>query len=426
MIALLPYFFIKAILNGKYREGIAERFGFIRKEKLLALQGATVVWVHAVSVGETKAVVPVLRLLKANRPDVKIVFSTVTKTGNRTAEADCKGLIDCLIYFPLDLSCVVARVARSIAPSTVVIVEKEFWPNFILRMHRAKVPVVVINGAMSDRSFARFKRFGFFFRDVFGKIAYFAARTPEDRDKAIGVGVAAELTANIGNIKFDMKPPALDKEGAAKLASALGIDQTGAKGKIIVAGSTHAGEEEILIRVYRRLAVEQPSLKLIMAPRHPERFAQAEALLKASGLKYASRSKGASQGAAIVMLDTVGELLRVYSFADAAIVCGSLVPGIGGHNLLEPAMLGVPVVYGSHVASYEAMAKLLEAHSSGFRANNEDELYDILRRLLSSPDLAMQAGRDGLRAISENQGAAKKAAEIIAGFVKSKSGRTDK
>jgi len=412
-LLLLPYFLIKMITARKYREGIPERFGFVDKAKFKNLKGAPAVWVHAVSVGETKAVLPVIRILKRMRPDVKIVFSTVTATGNRTAAKEGKGLIDALIYFPLDLSWAVRRVATMVRPSIFMVVEKEIWPNAFRTMHGMGAPVIIVNGTMSDRSARRYASLSFLFRDVFSKVALFLARTDEDLRKALSAGVSADRAEVSGNIKFDLAPNLMDGQFVAKLKEAIGV----APGtKVITAGSTHPGEEEVVLGAFRELRGEFDGLKLVIAPRHPERFAEVEGILKKSGLEFARRSKGAR--ADVVLLDSIGELMTVYSFSDIAVVGGSLVPGIGGHNLLEPAYFGKPVVYGPHLTTYMGMAELLEREGGGIRAAGEKELAGALRSLLSDELRMKRTGANARKVVEENRGAAERTAAAAERFLR--------
>lgn len=408
VIALFPYFLFKMVTARKYMEGIPERFGFFVRGKFDPLRRGPVVWVHAVSVGETKAVMPVLKLLKERRPEVRILFSTVTTTGNRTAATEGSGLIDSLIYFPFDISWVVGRVVRRAAPKVFVVVEKELWPNLFRRLRASSVPVIVANGTLSERSFRRYSRFSFLFRPVFEGII-FLARTREDLDRAVGCGVGKDNASLAGNLKFDLKAPARDPARVESLKNFLGIKETD---RVLVAGSTHAGEEEIVLKAYRECASE--GLKLIIAPRHPERFLEAESVIKRHGLGYSKRSTGGA--APVVLLDTVGELMTVYSFATVALVCGSLVPGIGGHNLLEPAYFSKPVVYGSHLTTYLNMAEMLEEAGGGVRAA-DGELASVVRRLLSDDKAREEMGARARRVVEENRGAAARTVEVIERFL---------
>ncbi len=414
-VVLLPYFIFKMFSSGKYREGIPERFGFIKDEKLKGLSGGPVVWVHAVSVGETKAAIPVLRLFKQRNPGVKVLFSTTTRTGNRTALDAGKGLIDALIYFPIDLSWSIKRVIKKTNPSAFVVIEKEVWPNIYRVLNKKRVPIIVANGTISERSFKRFVRWGFFFRGVFAMINIFCARTEADRGRAVKAGVKKDRAKTYGNLKFDIQPGNIDDAARGILKKALGIRETDS---VLVAGSTHPGEEEMILAVFKDLLAKRMKLKLVLAPRHPERFNEVETLIKKSGLKYARRSSGASGEEDAVLLDTVGELLTVYSFATVALVGGSLVEGVGGHNLLEPALFGKPVVYGPFLTAYSGMAGMLEAEGGGIRVKGRESLFNTLKKLFIDDNLRTIMGRAGIKVVESNRGAAKKTVEAIERFLK--------
>lgn len=417
VVALSPYFLFKMVTARKYMEGIRERFGFFDSGRFDALKGGPVVWVHAVSVGETKAVMPVLKLLRERHPGLRVLFSTVTATGNRTAASDGKGLLDALIYFPFDISWVIRRVLRQTGPSVFITVEKELWPNLFRHLKASSVPVIVANGTISERSSARYSRLSFMFRPLFEGITFFLARTRDDLERAVRCGVSRDRAAFCGNLKFDLKASGEDPARIASLKSALGITDTDT---VLVAGSTHQGEEEIVLRAYAECA-QSGALKLIIAPRHPERFAEVEALLKKRSLRYSKRSTGGGGGAgkdagAVVLLDTVGELMTVYSFSTVALVCGSLVPGIGGHNLLEPAYFSKPVVYGAHLTTYLGMAEMLEAAGGGVRAP-DGELGAVLKRLLGDATARETMGANAKRVVEENRGAAARTVEVIERFL---------
>lgn len=406
-VVLLPYFIFKMLTAKKYREGIPERFGFVDRAKFANLRGSKTLWVHAVSVGETKAVLPVLRLLRKRRPDLKIVFSTVTTTGNRTAQMEAKGLVDSLIYFPLDLSWAVRRVVGMVRPAVFVVVEKEIWPNAFRIISDIGAPVVVVNGTISERSAARYAKLGFFFRDVFSRVAVFLARTGDDLERAVASGVERQRAEVSGNLKFDLAPALMDGQFVAKLREAVGAFPGT---RVITAGSTHPGEEELIIEAFKELADGSGSLKLVIAPRHPERFDEVESILRKSSLAFGRRSRGG--GKDVVLLDSMGELMTVYSFSDIALVGGSFVPGIGGHNLLEPAYFGKPVVYGPHLTTYLSMAEMLEKEGGGVRTQ-ADGLAGELKALLSDELLMKRTGANARRVVETNRGAAERTAAAI-------------
>ncbi len=412
VMVLLPYFMFKMLSEGKYRTGIPERFGIYRDEKLRALQGGDVVWFHAVSVGETKAVLPLLKLFKERYPEKKVVFSTITYTANRVAKNEEPLLIDALLYFPLDLSWVVKRAVARLRPSLFVVVEKEVWPNIIHTLHENGVPIVVVNGTVSERSFGRYRKLGFFFTGIFSSITRFCARTEDDRVRAVALGVPAQRAVATGNLKFDIEDVELKEADRETLREELGIGQDD---PVVVAGSTHAGEEEALIGVFKRLKEGFPALRLILAPRHPERFDEVAALLKASGLNFKRRTnkERAGERTDVVLLDTIGELTALYGLSTVAFVGGSLVEGVGGHNLLEPAVFSKPVVYGGHLKGYLYMAELLEKEGGGIRVTDREGLFSALSSLLADRGLCKEAGMAARRVVDKNRGATEKTMSLI-------------
>ena len=412
-----PYFIYRMISMGKYRVGIPERMGFIAKEKLDALSGGDVVWFHAVSVGETKAVLPLLKLFRERHPGLKIVFSTITPTGNQVAEASGAGLIDALIYFPFDFSWSTRKVARLINPKLFVAVEKEIWPNHVrsLKELPTPVPILVVNGTLSKRSFKGYRKFSFFFNEMFQSIDCFSARTSRDATMALGLGITPERVTTTGNLKFDMKPD-FDPKRVEALGAELGI---GAADKVLVVGSTHSGEEEIILKAFKGLKDEYAPIKMVLGPRHPERFTEVEGLIKKAELSYVKRSREkANASTDVILLDTMGELSLVYGLSTVSFVGGTLAD-IGGHNLLEPAFFGKPVMYGPCLKSYLYMAEMLEEAGGGLRTT-EAALSEDLRRLLDHEELRDKMGEAAHRVIEANAGATEKTLDLIDGFLNTK------
>lgn len=409
ILALTPYFLIKMLSAGKYRSGIPERFGIIKDGKLKAVSGGRVAWFHAVSVGETKAVLPLVKAFREKNPGTKIVFSTVTKTGHRVAKKEGALLIDTLIYFPLDLSWIARSVVRRLNPCVFIVVEKELWPNLIRHLRGRSIPVVVVNGTLSERSFERYRRFSFLFGKMFRSLSAFCARTGEDAKKALALGAERRRVVVTGNLKFDMEPRPLDAAERELLVRSLGI---GPEDRVIVAGSTHSGEEKVLLDAFKRLKGEFKRLKIVLAPRHPERFDEVESIVRASGLPYIRRSRGAKDnGHDVVILDTIGELGMVYSLATAAFVGGTLVD-TGGHNLFEPALYGKPVLYGPYLRDYLYMAEILEKEGASFRVK-EGDLACRLKTLLKDHGLRAEMGRAAARVVESNRGATARTLDVI-------------
>ncbi|MDP2683173.1 MAG: 3-deoxy-D-manno-octulosonic acid transferase [Deltaproteobacteria bacterium] len=420
LILLLPYFIFKMIFAGKYRKGILERFGFIGEGKLRKLSDSRVVWFHAVSVGEVKAVLPLLKHFKEKHMDVKIVFSTVTSTGNAVALKEGFQWIDSLVYFPFDFHWVVSSVVKRIKPKVFVVVEKEIWPNILRLFKKNGVPVMVVNGTISDRSFGRYRLFGFFFNRIFGSISYFLSQIQQDNIRAIALGVEPAKTSVAGNIKFDISHIGWSPAERDVFIRGFNIKNDD---KIIVAGSTHAGEEEIILGIFKRLKQEFPSLRLIIAPRHPERFKDVEKLVIEKGLTVIRRTVVTPTSCLpsptsydVILLDTIGELSNIYSIAAVAFVGGTLV-NIGGHNLLEPAVYKKPVIYGHYLKSYLEMAEMLEAAGGGIRVNNIKDLFEALKKLLADKAYAEKAGSAAYSALEENRGATEKCLKVLESFM---------
>lgn len=413
------------VFVGKYRKGMLERFGFIANEKVIS--NKKIIWFHAVSVGETKAVMQLLKMFKQRHPDTSIIFSTTTYTGNKVARDYGAGWMDSIIYFPLDFSWVVKRVINKINPKALIVVEKEIWPNILNILNNKSIPIIVVNGKISDRSFKRYVFSGFFFKRIFQNITAFCAQTNKDCERAVKVGIDPKKIFITGNIKFDMETPHISPSEKLGMMQKMGITHFNT---VLVAGSTHEGEEEIILNAFARLKNEIPNLKLIIAPRHPERFKEVEGLIRDKGFSLLKRSetlnsqlsksplyppygKGGCGGIYdVILLDTIGELGKIYSLANAAFVGGSLV-NIGGHNLLEPALHKKPVIFGTHIQTFSEGADLLINGGGGIMVKDGNELEKRLRQIFLHDSLAQKIGEAGYKVIELNRGAAEKSLEII-------------
>ena len=266
----------------KYRAGFLEKCGML---KPWAGAGRPI-WVHAVSVGEVMAAVPLIKEIKQRFPDVPLVVSTITETGNQTAHATLKQA-DRIIYFPFDYPFIVRRVVRAINPRVFIMLETEIWPNFLRELSRRSIPVLMISGRISERSFRNYKLFSFFFKQVLAQVSRLCMQTAEDAQRIIDIGAPQERVLVGGNIKFDLQVPPITLQEQERLRSDFGFAP---EQQVFIAGSTHKGEEEIVIAVFSAIRRRFPQAALILAPRHPERFDEAEALLRQSGLLYARRT----------------------------------------------------------------------------------------------------------------------------------------
>lgn len=414
---IIPYYLIRFARKGRLRKGIGERLGFLSPEKRARLEGGDTVWVHAVSVGETMAVRPLLKALKARYPEKKIVLSTVTETGRRIAE-NLPDVAVC-IYFPFDFGFAVRRMLQAVNPSLVVVVETEIWPNFLRRAHCSGIPVVLANGRISDKSFGGYLRFSRLFRPVLENFDALCMQTGEDARRIIAIGALAGRVHVTGNLKYDIPVRIVPEEMMSSLRDSYHIPGEVA---VFAAGSTHQGEEETILDVYRSLAEEGRPLFLVLVPRHPERAEEVAALAKQKGLSCVRRSTldetaGSFRAGEVLLVDTVGELMDIYAIADLVFVGGSLVP-VGGHNLLEPASLAVPMIFGPHMNNFREIASRILQSRGGIQVADPDGFSRIVTELLDSPAKRRELGGNGARILSENAGSTDRHMAIISASFK--------
>ncbi|MBI5137011.1 MAG: 3-deoxy-D-manno-octulosonic acid transferase [Nitrospirae bacterium] len=383
--------------HAEYRHALGERFGQVAPSP----PDRTVIWLHAVSVGEVISAVPLVRALREAYPEAHLVVSCGTSTGRATALERLEGIADRVIYLAYDLPPLVWPAVRAVRPDLVLLVETEIWPNLLLALGRRRVPALLVNGRISRRSFPRYMRVRPLMRDALAPLTRLLMQTPRDASRLVRIGAPRHKVRVLGNIKYDQPLPRVTLGQLEAHAAALGF-ATGTP--VLLAGSTHAGEEEALARVWRRLREREPKLVLVLAVRHPNRAPDVVARLAAMGIDAGRRSLGDCAGKPVVLLDTVGELAQHYALATVAFVGGSLVP-VGGHNPLEPAAMGVPVVYGPHVTNFLGPCGSLEASHAAVRVADEDELAEVAGRLLADPDRRREMGMAGQAVFRLNQGA---------------------
>jgi len=414
---LIPYYLFRGWRQGKVRRGIRERLGFFTAAQLSAIAGKKVLWVHAVSVGETRAAIPLLKGLKASYPEYVLVLSNVTETGHQTAREIRE--IDLCLFFPFDLSWVVKRVLRQVQPNAVIIVETEIWPNFIRHARIAGVPVVLVNGRISDRSFPRYRLVRRLMTPILDQISFFCMQTELDAQRIAELGATRDRVVVTGNLKFDMQVKVPGVEQRETLRQVFGLPT---EGIIWVAGSTHAGEEEIIAGIYREMIDAGESLFLVLVPRHPERCRGVLEVLAGMGLSATPRSAVDTSSHAlapgeVLLVDTIGEMLSLYALADLVFVGGSLVP-VGGHNILEAALLEKPVLFGSYMHNFKEISKLLQDAGGGLMVNDRLELMLAVRTLMADSERRAAMGRAGLRLLRQNSGATEKTLAVMTRLVR--------
>jgi 3-deoxy-D-manno-octulosonic-acid transferase len=418
LVSSAPWWLWRIATTQKYREGLWERLGRVPK-RLVARSGAEdrpLIWVHAVSVGEVLAVTRLANALDAALPDYSVAVSTTTRTGQALARERFGA--NRVFYCPLDLPWTVRAYLNALKPHMLVLAETEFWPNLLQGCFRRAIPVAVVNARISDRSWPRYQMLRQLWKPLLGRLGRVMAQSETDAERLLAIGCAPERVSVAGNLKFDVR--------AAEEAEATRLLKANSAGlRFVVAGSTLEGEEALLLEAWPQLLSADAQLAMVLAPRHPERFAAVAALLERSGNQWARRSEWMAKPAEplrfgeIVLLDSIGELASVYSLASVAFVGGSLVPA-GGHNPLEPAQFGVPIVMGPHYANFVAITDSLRDHDA-LRIAAKEELAGVLIELLRDRRAAEALGSRAREVFERQAGATERCVtalrELLAGRI---------
>ena len=401
LVASAPWWLWRMATTQKYREGLGERLGQVR-ERLHSVYGKPVIWLHAVSVGEVLAVSRLVGEIDAAFPGFRLLISTTTRTGQELART--RFGVERVFYCPLDLPWAVRAYLNALKPRILILAETEFWPNLLNGCFRRDFPVVVVNARISDRSWPRYQMLRRLWRPILGRLTRVLAQTETDAQRLVALGCDPQSTSISGNLKFDVT--------AAKEAEATRLLRSiGAGFRFLVAGSTLEGEEAALLEAWPPLLAADPNLIMVLAPRHPERFATVAALLQSSGMAWSKRSDWEGNSASafaplkpgqIILLDTIGELASVYALAAVSFVGGSLVPS-GGHNPLEPAQFGVPIVMGPHYANFRAITDDLRAHNA-IRIASKEELAKVLIELFINHEDAHKMGERARQVFEQQAG----------------------
>ncbi|MFW8601513.1 3-deoxy-D-manno-octulosonic acid transferase [Desulfobacterota bacterium M19] len=389
-------------LTPKYRGRIRQRLGYTLPR--LNKKREPHIWVHALSVGEAASSLPLLMAVRGQMPNARLIFSTTTKSGASYAAARIAPIVDHLIVFPFDLLWPVKKYINRLAPDIFILIETDFWPNFIWQLKSRGIPLILANGRLTAHSLQGYKRAAFFFRPLFNSFTALGVQMASDAANMRRLGVESKKIITAGNLKYDLPPPQ-----NARARHQPVFNRPAAGGPLLVAGSTHEGEEEIILTAYNKLRQDFPDLELIIAPRDIERREAVERLIQNMNLTSSRRSKGG--GTDLMILDTLGELSTVYALADIALVGGSLVAR-GGHNPLEPALHGTPILFGPHMEDFAEISRNL-LDCGGARQVNAVELFSVLRDLLNNPEAKRKMGERAAGLIRRNQGAAHRYIKII-------------
>jgi 3-deoxy-D-manno-octulosonic-acid transferase len=404
-ILLLPYagyWFVRGIVNRSYWDKVYQRLGagYPQLERCI--------WVHAVSVGEVVAAVPLIRALLARYPEQSLLVTTVTPTGAARVAATF-GTDVYHAYIPFEMPQAIDNFFASINPEMALVVETEIWPNLYRGCGVRDIPLVLVSARISPKSVKNYRRLVPLFRETLSHGIIIAAQTEADAERFLSLGAAPERTRITGNIKFDIElPPDLAERGQGVRDELFG------ERPVWIAASTHEGEESLVLEAHQKLLELVPGLLLILVPRHPQRFAAVRDIIDKQALSVVARTEArpCEASTAVFLGDTMGEMTLFYAASDVAFVGGSLTP-VGGHNLLEPAALGIPLVSGPHVFNAQEIADMFIETGACRLVEDADQLADAVGELLADRDKAKERGELGRRILERNRGALERLLEMI-------------
>jgi 3-deoxy-D-manno-octulosonic-acid transferase len=412
LVVLAPYFLYQALRHNKYVGSLRQRLGYLPVS--FNLDAEESIWVHAVSVGEVLAARPIVTGLKARYPALRVFLSTTTLSGQRLARSVSDA--DAVFYFPFDFTFIVRRTMKLVKPRLFVMVETEIWPNLLRECRRRGVRTALVNGRISPRSFPRYRIIRPFMRRVLSDVDRFCVQSEETARRLGKLGADASRVTVTGSLKFDaVDPSTLPGRGPSRVLRFFRISP----GRLVlIAGSTSKGEEEAVIRAFNRVRTSQAgnNALLVLAARHPERFGDVERLCQREGLLTKRRSDlpiDSEPRADAVILDTIGELAQLYQIATAVFVGGSLVPA-GGHNILEPAVHGRPIIFGPHMDNFAEIADAFLSRGAAIQVRNVHELEEAVVSLMGDPVRRTRLGAAARTLVDENRGSKDKTLNVLA------------
>ncbi len=405
IIYVIIYFPI-LLLKGKWHGWFQQRFGFFTDVLKERLHHPRNIWVHAVSVGEVIAIAEFIRQLRIKLPEYQIVLSTTTKTGHELALKRLKDYAT-VLWAPLDFQLTTAAFIRFIQPKTYIVAETELWPNLFSLLHKKKIPILLLNGRISDNSYGRYQKIRWFMKRFLGYVDAFCMQSDEDAQRIIHLGAPEGKVRNIGNIKFDDLPG----ENSFTLEN-FGFDLAD---ELWIAGSTHPGEEEIILNIFHKICAQHPRLRLVIAPRHIDRAADVVKLVESKGffsLYLSQMNSGERNPNAVVVVDTIGHLRSLYSLGTLVFVGKSLTVK-GGHNIIEPAFFSKPVIVGPFMQNFRDIMFVFKKDDAILQVQNAQELESTVAHLLDHPEKMKTMGQRARAVIDKHRGATARSVELV-------------
>ena len=395
-VLLSPIIFVAMIIKPKFRAGFKQKIGFYSPKK----DYHETIMFHAVSVGEVNAVAQLIKEYRKRNPEAKIILTTTTKTGQEVAEKSLGTTVDEITYFPFDFVFSVNAFFKAYNPKKIIIAETEIWPCFVSQARKHYRKVYTVNGRISPHSADGYKKIKFFLEGIFKKYEKIFMQTSYDKERIIAAGAPENLVEVMGNLKFDITTN-LSKEEINEYKNSLKTDNT----RLFIAASTHKGEDEIVLKCFKDLKQKFPDMKMLLAPRHPQRYEAVESLIKETGFNYGLKSKCADfENCEIIMLDTMGELAKLFSLAYIAFIGGSFSE-TGGHNPLEANIWGVPVLSGPSTHNFKDIYRILEEMKATVIVQTQEELEKELDEFYSNPQRREEYSKNCLGVFDKNRGA---------------------
>ncbi|HHD62993.1 MAG TPA: 3-deoxy-D-manno-octulosonic acid transferase [Desulfobulbaceae bacterium] len=416
----LPLILAVSLLKKKYRGKNLQRLGLTLSRPLQTIikspakKDGPVIWIHALSVGEVTSALPLIRGLRRQYPDSTLFFSTTTRTGQATAKQLAKDLVDAIFFSPFDTFFSVRSFIHLLEPSLFILVETDFWPCWLMQLKKNKIPCLLVNGRFSKKSITNYQRFRFLFRPMFACFSLLSLQTKQDAKNLQCLGLPEEKIIPLGNLKFDATLASDAHYTKNNYANTITRADFGLEKNrpLLICGSTHRGEEEIILGAWKTIKKNQPDLYLLLAPRNIERTEEIAKIAKSYGLQTTRRSVRNAVSTDILLLDSLGELAACYGLADIALIGGSLVEA-GGHNPLEAAIVGIPILFGPHMEDFSEISRDLVAAGGALVVTDSDAITVGITELLNAPDQAKKMGHAAKMLVQNNQGVVQSHLDII-------------